>query len=287
MWLDLFTYVFNNIFLPILVAILGGAHLKVIKAICNANPNAVYQTNNYGMIPLAHAASVSSSTEVFKFLLDKTHEIYPDSKELLLNPSFTGIPTDVMESVIMKQLGKPLLQLNKNGWSILHILLLKNAPVDQIKSFINAAPESVRLVNESDALPIHYGCLYGSNIEVIRLMIESYPESLLIPDIDGNLPIHLACWCGSSCAVVNMLFHLMKTDPAIDTIVSTNRSGETPLHLGLRRSTPDLCVMRFLVGRDSKLLRVRNNKGLTPIDYVREFHFSNRDLVELCQYDDE
>ena len=291
LYFSIFEHLFSFLILPtdtcIGVAILGGAQLKVIKAISDANPNAVYQTNNYGMIPIAHAASVSSCTEVFEFLLEKTHEILPESIELLLNSSLTGISTDVMENIIIKRLGKSLLQLNNNGWSILHILLLRNAPVQQVRSFIKAVPESVRLVNESNALPIHYSCLYGSNIKVIQLMINEYPESLFIPDMDGNLPLHLACWCGSSFAVVNLLFHLMKADPTTDYMFSRNGSGETPLHLGFRRSYPDVSVIRLLVGRSNQLLRVRNNKGLAPIDYAREYHFSNRDLIELCQLGDE
>lgn len=255
--------------------------MNVIKAVWKAYPLAALLRNKHGMIPLSHAASVGSTTDVFSFILEKSYMLSPEAVKILMDPSLTNIPLEVMRDNVFARLDDPLIYTNQYGWTVLHILLLKGAPIEQIKMFVRAAPSTVRIVSENGELPIHFACLYGADDKLIRHLIDIFPESMSVQDNVGNTILHLACWSGSSVSIVNFLYR-RATIPS-NSLISPNRNGDTPLHLGCSRAFPLLGVIRLLIkcDKNKSSLSSRNNRGLTPLDYALEYHRLNSDLIEL------
>jgi len=234
------------------------------------------------MIPLAHAISVSCSTEVFQFLLSVSDRVPSTSIDDLLNPRITGIPSEVMMHDIIGKLENPLTRVNKNGWSTLHLLILKTAPFEQIRLFVEAVPDAARIANSTGDLPLHCACLYGSSIEIIQLLVDIYPGGICAVNHHGNYPFHLACENGSPGPVVYLLYHSMLAFPS-ESISSSHDYGETSLELGVFRNLPVFNVIKLLIKRISfkGCLDVRNNQGLRPIDYAREFYPNDTELISL------
>ncbi|CAB9516429.1 expressed unknown protein [Seminavis robusta] len=90
----------------------------------------------------------------------------------------------------------------KSGWgsgrcTILNQLVQERAPLEVVRSVVEAAPESVRAqVNDDDFLPIHTACWHKWHekdySDVIIYLAQQYPESMM-EKYKGNveqLPIH-------------------------------------------------------------------------------------------------
>jgi ankyrin repeat protein len=95
--------------------------------------------------------------------------------------------------------------VNNKGRMPLHILC-GNKKLDEIiakeilKLLIEKCPEAVRHANNEGTLPIHRACRSRSP-EFCRVLIEAYPGSERMANSIGLLPLHFACFYGTVAVV--------------------------------------------------------------------------------------
>lgn len=109
------------------------------------------------------------------------------------------------------------------GYTMLHLALRYEAPIEVIYSFIEANPNAVRTSNQG-RLPLHYACFLNCEIEIIRALFEAYPDGCLETDSLGWTPLHLCCVCNVR---INVLCLLLSHDTSA-TLMRSN-DCETPM----------------------------------------------------------
>jgi ankyrin repeat protein len=86
---------------------------------------------------------------------------------------------------------------SSRGMTPLHIACEAGAPKDVIKLLLEANPGAARTkCGKQDRLPLHYHLASRASTpseSIVSLLINSYPESTRVGDACNGLPIHLAC----------------------------------------------------------------------------------------------
>ncbi len=156
------------------------------------------------------------------------------------------------------------------GWTPLHLACGKrNMTLNIVKILIDAAPNSVRVVDNDGWMPLHHlscdkGGEHKSNlIEIFKLLIKKCPEALQHATNVGNLPIHLTPMEKSP-----EVFQLL-IDAAPITGRSTDIEGWTPLHyLCNIREIDDaaaLKILKLLLHKCPEAVRYADDEGYLPI----------------------
>ena len=73
-----------------------------------------------------------------------------------------------------------------------------------IKAVINAYPETDRVRNKYDGLPLHIACQKAS-LGVVEALVDAYPEGMLISNDTNQFPLTLAQWNPVSLDVIKLL----------------------------------------------------------------------------------
>ena len=79
------------------------------------------------------------------------------------------------------------------GNTPLHNKLEKNPPLDVLPTFVNQAPESLRVKTIYGKLLIHVTCQKGVISEVLKALVQAYPEGAKVQSKIDLLSIHNAC----------------------------------------------------------------------------------------------
>jgi ankyrin repeat protein len=160
----------------------------------------------------------------------------------------------------------------------LHILCA-NKSVDEIIAreilnlLIEKHPEAVRHATNNGTLPIYFACASRPH-EFCRVLIEAYPGSERITGVIGLLPLHYACMY-NTVAVVEYLYHLYP-----DAINHATTNGKYPIHLvigGLRsRDNPAAAVdvVKFLLDCDPNVLQ-KHQRRLSLVACLEDNNDSN------------
>jgi hypothetical protein len=61
-----------------------------------------------------------------------------------------------------------------------------------VKQIIDLAPNSLKVQDETDKLPLHWASKYGASSEFINLLIDTFPGSIDAKDKYGNCPLDYA-----------------------------------------------------------------------------------------------
>lgn len=79
------------------------------------------------------------------------------------------------------------------GGSVLHSMIISDAPVDLVKRIVSLLQcRQILSVRDSDqGTPLHYACSYGS-VETVRCLLESDPSQCQTTNAVGQLPLHRA-----------------------------------------------------------------------------------------------
>jgi hypothetical protein len=76
---------------------------------------------------------------------------------------------------------------------LLHYVCKANAPVELIKTVLQANEKAVGVGGNSGFLPLHYACANGASIAVMEVLLDAFPGAVKMCDTKKNrLPLHLA-----------------------------------------------------------------------------------------------
>jgi ankyrin repeat protein len=195
-------------------AVTAGFSVHLVKFLLTRFPERCLEKDEYGMIPLHYACSLThvNSADLVKLLLEASPEgcLMKDSKGRVplhhacssLNNN-TGAAVDVVvllidvnpESVaIVDNEGRtptPSLhfsqaasQKDENGMLLLHRLAARptsnGITINMLYFLVNAYPESISVPDNSGMLPFHHACLNTlSSVDILTDFINLYPECLL------------------------------------------------------------------------------------------------------------
>ena len=267
---------FKNGSSPLIKAITAKASLEVTRLICDADPAAIVSQNNSGRIALYYAIGCND-LNVFEYLLDRSQ--VPLKEELAI---MLGLPLDLCSYFIIPFLGNPIMSHDNESWSLLHCLVMRNAPVSQISLFIQSLrSELLMSVSRYGSTPLHEACRSGSHDDTIAYLIKACPQSVSIPMRDGNMPLHLACKYGLSLQLVKRLYDVFPR-----AISHQNEHGFTPLHSVCWSEHATTEVVQFLVDSfpNAKIVTTGPGRyGYTPIQIVisSDVNHRNNNLVHL------
>lgn len=160
------------------------------------------------------------------------------------------------------------------GLTPLHNILSKSPPLDIIETFIRYAPETVRILDDQQRLPIHHASHWTFNgLKIVQALVNSYPESIKVIDIHGCLPLHLACWTKAPLGVVNFLIESypesikVRDNGGLLPCSLTGISGCLPIHYAccswmLQGSHS---VVKFLAESYPESIKVTDSSGFLPL----------------------
>ena len=82
---------------------------------------------------------------------------------------------------------------DRTGLTALAVAVSSYAPLDIIKTIIEASPESTSAVDEFGATPLHLACLNGTNVDVVRLiLVHGDGRSVAARDFQNYTVLHHA-----------------------------------------------------------------------------------------------
>eukprot|EP00984_Skeletonema_dohrnii_P023419 scaffold12513_cov103-Skeletonema_dohrnii-CCMP3373.AAC.6 len=154
-----------------------------------------------------------------------------------------------------------------NDWFYPYIIgSNKNVTLNIIRLLIDAAPSSVRNVNNDGQLPLHGLCLNGQlnetlAIEVLKLFLEKHPEAIRHADNAGNLPIHLASLLARSPEFCRVLIDAY---PGSERI--SEDSGMLPFHCACFKGT--VATVEYLYKLYPDAVNQATTSGFYPIHFA-------------------
>ncbi|CAM9909546.1 unnamed protein product, partial [Heterosigma akashiwo] len=86
----------------------------------------------------------------------------------------------------------------------------------------------------------------------------------------GESVIHLAARSGNTETFSFLL-------EAAETVYITDDQGRTVLHDACWRANANFDIIRLILNKDSTLLRLKDNRGWTPLAYVKQDHWASWD----------
>ena len=96
---------------------------------------------------------------------------------------------------------------------------------------------------------------------------------------DGAYPLHMAIHSGVSSPILELLIQ-----QAPEILTKTNKFGETPLHLALKKGAHNESQVELLLRHDTKAVTMRDSQGNLPMHNAAAFGCSPivaKHLVEL------
>ena len=96
---------------------------------------------------------------------------------------------------------------------------------------------------------------------------------------DGAYPLHMAIHSGVSLPILELLI-----EQAPQVLVKTNKFGETPLHLALKKGAHNEAQVELLMRHDTKAASMRDDRGNLALHIAAVYGCSPlvaKDLIEL------
>ena len=119
------------------------------------------------------------------------------------------------------------MELDDNGWTLLHRALKDDAPLGSIKLVIKGNPATIRTTDNQFAFPLHVACEVSSEKFVRYLVGESNKYILGHCDTNKDSILHYACRGGNS----EVVKYLITNHASLVAAVEVNEAGKLPLHL--------------------------------------------------------
>jgi len=123
---------------------------------------------------------------------------------------------------------------------ILHLLLMRNPPVEAVLKITDFSPNIVFELDSSERTPLHYAVTYGASPAIARFLIAMNPEAVSLKDCEGKTPLILAC---------SDFMRQQKND--------------------ITKPGPSLKVVEYLLKENPSSIFATDNKGLKASDYCR------------------
>ena len=212
--------------------------LEVVQLLINAWPEANRITNSCGYMPI---------------------HILCDNKQI-----DEAVSLDVLR--FMHNTDRTLLREAVEGWLPIHIAVGHMSTVF-CKELISSYPESLKVGDADDILPIHLACMSGraDSVDTIQYLLSLYPKSICARDGLEHSPIHRAILWGTK-EVVELLLIL---NPADASMVDED-SGKFLLHVVASCNRPAGLVSKLKTIFDAypEAILARDRQGKTPLDHA-------------------
>ena len=148
-----------------------------------------------------------------------------------------------------------------SGRLLLHRAPLLGAPVEVVRTLLDAYLEGARITDATGRLPLHYAVMARGQMEVVRVLLDAYPEGVGMTDNFGGLPLHYyVARAGASVEIVRTLLDAYPEAAGM----TDNINGRLPLHYAAERDAPVEEVVRVLLDAHPGAANIRDNKGRTP-----------------------
>ena len=128
------------------------------------------------------------------------------------------------------------------------------------------SPETIRDSSCYGYTLVHYAARHGWE-DVSKLLIEAYKVSATAVNDNDRSPLHRACSHGNEATVK----YLLSLPSVLRTINDTDILDYTPLHHACREGR--FAVIEILLETNSVNITEENNKGLTPIELLRDYSY--------------
>lgn len=132
---------------------------------------------------------------------------------------------------LARQVMSTTCQGERNQCTLLHAVLLRSSPKDQvaisidtIDAVLTAHPSALLLPDTRGRLPLHIALLRSASPFVLRYILKARIQAIRQADEDGNLPLHYACSYGTPTVALDILREWPKACQI------SNHRNRLPLH---------------------------------------------------------
>ena len=155
-------------------------------------------------------------------------------------------------------------------------------------TLIEYCPDSVKVEDDDEWLPIHHACIRG-NVRTVECLLKLYPESFNAVGRNGYLPIHIAAIRNGE-HKVEIVRLLLKHDSACaskatyhiaDQDYVTGRS--LPLHLSCHLSVASFYAVKLLFDAYPEAILYKDADGFTPLDILRRNKEHNQNVKQFLE----
>jgi len=287
--------------LPLHLGLRRNAPLHVMKAILDANPNAIHKREFMGMLPLHLASHLGMDSEIINFLCE-AHPKAAKRVDLIgmLPLHFackTKNPNTEVITYLLKQNPSGLHEKDSDGFFPQEYLATNSSLLaefkrgetywgsrdiseNQLASLIcrkqwdsallrvnefprEASTWTIHQVADLRYLPLHYACILKAPIDLINALLGVYPDAALAQCQEYDmLPLHLTLQHGSRLDIVEAL--LQSYGKAVSVADSF---GLLPLHLACTQGA-NLNVISALVKANPDACQAIDRNGYTPKIYA-------------------
>lgn len=287
--------------LPLHVALRRNAPVKVVQALLNANPSAVYRREYYGMLPLHVSCDLGLDIQVVELLCEAYQDAtrQPDLGGMLPLHLACASPKTRRPAVVTYLLSvNPKAMHAKDGqgqeaqeycgsgdlskefdrgeafWAAkdiqknkLALLICQKQWDDALERLRNVPEEAtawtVHPIIQLRYLPLHYACIVHAPTDLVEALMEVHPVATSTECQEYNmLPLHLACQHSARPRVVEALLTVHK-----EAAATTDAFDLLPLHLAC---TQGACatVIEALVAAHPDAIAAVDSNGYTPKVYA-------------------
>ncbi|KAH9608425.1 hypothetical protein KSS87_022482 [Heliosperma pusillum] len=281
--------------------------LGFVQKILQKYPLLVFGEGEYGLTDILYAAAMSKNHEVFRvvynfavsprFVTKIGGEIVENIKDVPLEfkveirnravhaAARGGNLSGLKE--LLADCNDVLECLDAHGSTILHAAAGKGQ-LEVVKHLI-ASYDMISSVDDKGNTPLHVAA-YKSQLSVLEALIQASPSSASILNNAGDTFLHMAV-AG---------FHtpeFRRLDPQIelmkqlvsnkcfnleDIVNSQNNQGRTALHMAIIGNVHSTLVELLMTARYINL-NIRDNHGMTPLDYLKQHPKSSSSEILLRQ----
>jgi ankyrin repeat protein len=118
----------------------------------------------------------------------------------------------------------------EGGWYPLFLTVMRdNSDFELSKTICKLCPDSVKQLNASGSLPIHFAVnRENPNIDILRMLVRRHREGCSVRNNHGLLPMHCLLMSSTNTEAFNILY-----DAYEEALSIPDRQGKTSLHLAV------------------------------------------------------
>jgi len=158
----------------------------------------------------------------------------------------------------------------------LHESLVANAPIEVVKTLLDAYPEGIK-ERETSYLrfPLHCACRKNADPEIVQVLLNAYKDASLEADSLGRLPLHYALSNGANDEVIQLLLQFHP-----NAARGVDNRGWTPLHVacGMGASTS---VVELLLKCYPEASIMKTKKGSRPLKCLHPDAANKTDVKKI------
>jgi ankyrin repeat protein len=287
-------------------AVEKNASYDEIKAILQKHPEAIYEKDKDGCLPLHKSLLHGTSEDIIMLLF----EFYPKAARVRANYRHGELP---IHDALMSDRSINLIQLLLDAYplaaekklyddSLALYIALQNTSDTIIRMIFEAYPQAVEFPTScvDNGYLLHWALNNHASNYTIKMLLKAYPKASEYPDECDRLPLHIAVRCGASSDIIVMLLKAYPKGAQIQdyqgdlplhcvpwAVLSTelfnqllkaytnaakikNKQGKIPLHCACKRyfNKTSLMSVDLLISAYPEAINVKDNDGFSPPHYL-------------------